>query len=104
MADLSCDYAQCMVPPERHEICAAKGLGPACWGVLGHQHTPKRSRGGKACWVNLCEGHADMIDNGVRTAGVRLEDEVLQHIEADEPYVYIIRDRDTNEIVKVIPL
>ena len=103
-----CDYVQCMVPLERHEICVAKGLGPACWGALGHQHTPKRSRGGKACWVKLCEGHADMIDNGFRTAGVRLEHEVtfdaLTGWKADESHVYIIRDRDTNEVVREIQL
>ncbi len=105
MAD--CDYVQCMVPPERHEICVAEGLG-YCWGPLGHQHTPKRSHGGKACWVMLCLGHSDAIDNGMKFAGRRLKDEVNfdapKGWKADESHVYIIRDRDTNEVVREIRL
>ncbi len=103
-ARLDCDYVQCMVPPERHQICAAKQIG-YCWGPLGHQHTPKRSQGGKACWVMLCAGHADMIDNGVKTAGLRLKDEVIVWPnDEDEPSNYVIRDRNTDEILRSIEL
>jgi len=101
----ACDYAQCYVPASRHDTCAAAGLGPDCWGDLGHQHTPKRSHGGKACHVMLCEGHADMIDNGMKTGGTRLRDYVhlKGYPEGATPH-YVIEDRDTGEILKEIPL
>ena len=100
-----CDYTQCYVPASRHNSCAAKGLGPACWGDLGHQHTPKRSHGGKACHVKLCEGHADMIDNGMKTGGIRLGDRIdfLIVIGEDSREVYVIYDRDAG-VLREIPL
>ena len=102
MAD--CDYVQCFVLPERHEVCAAEGFG-YCWGPLGHQHTPRRSRGGKACWVMLCLGHSDAIDNGMKFAGHRLKDEVIVWPNDEgEPSNYVIRDRDTDEILRSIEL
>ena len=96
-----CDYAQCYVPPSRHDSCAATGIGPDCWGDLGHQHTPKRSHGGKACHVMLCEGHADMIDNGMRTGGIRLKDAIANDFGRES---YIIWDRDSMDILVSVPL
>ena len=98
-----CTYADCHVPPERHDSCAAKDISP-CWpgiaaftGALQHQHTPKRSQGGKECHVMLCAGHHDNIDNGTRYEGLRLSNRI-SHGDSG-PRDYLIEDRDTGEVL-----
>ncbi len=111
-----CTYADCRVPHERHNECAAKEIS-ACWGwPLEHQHTPKRSRGGRDCWVRLCPGHHGDIDGGARRNGLRIEDALVYgegdgNISGGEgphggnpPTSYIIVDRDTKKILRKIPL
>lgn len=103
---MSCSYSDCHVPPSRHNECAAKGLGK-CWNLDGrthalhHQHTPKRSQGGKKCHVMLCAGHHDAIDNGVRYEGLRLRDTIGNYPDGRH---YIIRDRDNLDILVEILL
>ena len=75
-----CTYVDCRVPPERHDHCAAEGLGK-CWGVLEHQHVPKRSqtpRDERECPVRLCQGHHGAIDNGGKYEGFRMEDKISE--------------------------
>ena len=105
-----CTYADCRVPHERHDICAAKGLS-ACWGNrLEHQHTPKRSRGGRDCWVRLCPGHHGDIDGGGRREGLRIADRIHDFREWGEersgpPHrMYEIYERETGDILKSIRL
>ena len=99
---MTCDYADCRVPPSRHNVCAAKDISP-CWQLhithLGHQHTPKRSQGGKECWVMLCAGHHDCIDNGTRYEGLRLSDHIVNW--SDGRRTYQIRSRDGDKEVLV---
>lgn len=96
-----CDYKDCRVPPERHGVCAAREIS-RCWDGgdlhLHHQHTPKRSQGGKKCHVMLCAGHHDNIDNGTRYEGLRLSNRI-SHWDGDSgPHdYYLIEDRDTDE-------
>lgn len=89
-----CTYAECFVPPERHDECAAAGI-TKCWGVLEHQHVPKRSQGGKECHVMLCAAHHDNIDNGTRYEGLRLGD-AIQTVNGKA--FYRIFDRDKHNL------
>jgi hypothetical protein len=75
MTVATCENAECYVPPERHDSCAAGGITP-CYGMLGHQHVPKRSQGGKRAVVMLCQAHHDCIDNGTKYEGKRLMNDV----------------------------
>ncbi|KKL10321.1 hypothetical protein LCGC14_2557000 [marine sediment metagenome] len=100
MAD--CTYADCRVPPERHNECAAAPISK-CWGRLGHQHVPKRSqtpRDERECPAMLCLGHSDNIDNGTRYEGLRLSNRI-SHWDGDSgpKDYYLIEDRDTGEIL-----
>ena len=109
-----CDYDQCAVPPERHNRCAAEGLG-RCNGRLGHQHEPRRSQGGKECPVMLCHTHHDCIDNGVRYMGHRLKNDIIGgemygEVEEDGKFIgyndriYRILDRTTGEVLREVIL
>ena len=90
---MTCSYADCRVPPERHDECAAKSISK-CWGKLEHQHVPKRSqtpRDERECPVMLCSGHHGGMDCSGRYEGLRLRDGIENL--ANGRRIYIIWDR-----------
>lgn len=99
-----CEYTECYVPPERHEICAAR-LISRCWGQLEHQHCPKKSQGGRRAEARLCSAHHGSCDNGLRYQGRRLGNRI--DTEPGEPLserTYVIYDRDTSEVLERVEL
>ena len=106
---MTCDYSDCRVPDSRHNECAAKGLGK-CWGRLGHQHTPRRSRtprDKRQCHVMLCDGHVTAIDGGHRYEGLRIADRVRESKDwgvEKRRKMYEIYQRDSGDVLVSIPL
>ena len=106
---MTCDYADCYVPPSRHHECAAKGLGK-CWGRLEHQHCPRRSqtpRAERQVPVLLCSGHHHAVDQGARYEGLRIADRIQESKDwgvEKRRKRYEIYDRGSGDILVSIPL
>ena len=91
--DAGCYDRDCFVPDDRHNVCAAVGIGK-CYGSLEHQHIPRRSQGGRKARVMLCRDHHGAIDGGGRYEGLRIDNVLVE--------IYRISDRDSGEVLKEI--